>query len=171
MLPGPCNAYQKLGPRLVHSSLLLPLLMTDLYTLVDTPAFAIAHDREQQTLYVTWEGRHNPASSKENCALILRHVLQTQAAYILNDSRLVLDGWNEVTGWLGEEFFPALADEGVKSVAWVKAEDWPARLIIEQALRHTKRPLVDTFEDTYAAYQWLCARPSRLPPGGALATQ
>ena len=135
------------------------LLMANLYSLVDTPAFAIAHDREQQCLYVTWEGNHNPKSSKENCSLILQQVLQTHVPYVLNDSRLVLGGWNEVTGWLGAEFFPALADEGVKAVAWVKAKDWPARLIIEEALRHTERPLVDTFEDTYVAYKWLCARP------------
>lgn len=133
--------------------------MVDLYSLVNTPGFSIAHDREQRCLYVTWEGKHDPVSSKENCALILQYVLQTHTPYILNDSRLVLDGWNEVTGWLGDEFFPALADEGVKAVAWVKAKDWPARLIIEEALRHTKRPLIDTFEDTYVAYEWLRALP------------
>ncbi len=131
--------------------------MAELYPLVDTPTFGIAHDREQQCLYVTWEGPHNPASSKANCALILKYVLQTQAPYILNDSSLVLGGWNEVTGWLSNAFFPALADEGVKAVAWVKAHDWPARIAIEEALRKTTRPLADTFDNTYEAYQWLRA--------------
>ena len=131
--------------------------MADLYPLVDTPTFGIAHDREQRCLYVTWEGAHNAESSKENCALILQYTLQTQVSYILNDSSLVLDGWREVTVWLGNSFFPALADEGVKAVAWVKAYDWPARITIEEALRYTKRPLVDTFANTYEAYQWLRA--------------
>lgn len=131
--------------------------MAELYSLVDTPTFAIAHDRERNCLYVTWEGAHDAASSKANCDMILRYVLQTQVPHILNDSSLVLDGWREVTGWLGQAFFPALADEGVQAVAWVKARDWPARLIIEEALRHTKRPLIDTFENTYEAYQWLGA--------------
>ena len=131
--------------------------MADLYLLVDTPGFAIAHDRERPCLYVTWEGAHNPASSKANCALILQYVLQTHVSYVLNDSSEVLDGWREVTGWLGNAFFPALADEGIQAVAWVQARDWPVRLAIEEALRHTQRPLVDTFEDTDEAYQWLGA--------------
>ena len=131
--------------------------MADLHLLVDTPGFMIAHDRQRPCLYVTWEGLHSPASTKANCALILHQVVQKRVPHVLNDSSQVLDGWNEVTSWLGHAFFPALAEQGVQAVAWVKARDWPARFAIEEALRHTKCPLVDTFEDTYEAYEWLGA--------------
>ncbi|MGI4865231.1 MAG: hypothetical protein ACRYFZ_15015 [Janthinobacterium lividum] len=65
---------------------------------------------------------------------------QTRVPHIFNDNSQVLDGWRAVTGWLSQAFFPELVGEGVRAVAWVKARDWPARLIIEEALRHTKPP-------------------------------
>ena len=131
--------------------------MLVLKTLLETPTFAISHDAPLQCLYVVWRGPHDVDSSLTNCALILHHVRDTKAHLVLNDSSLVLDGWSEVTNWLAKAFFPALADHGVLAIAWVKALDWPARAAIEQTLRNTTRPVVDTFEDTFEALTWLCA--------------
>lgn len=132
--------------------------MLELETLVDTPSFALAHDAALHCLYVTWRGAHDANFAVENYALIRYHVRRTQAHCLLNDSSLALDGWNEVTGWLGRECFPSLVDEGMATIAWVEAQDWPARAAIEETLHQTTRPLVDTFEDTMAAYSWLCAQ-------------
>lgn len=131
--------------------------MIVLDTIVETPGFALAHDASRQCLYATWRGPHDVASSLTNCALILQHVRATHARRILNDSSLALDGWNEVTGWLAHSFFPALSDSGIVAIAWVKAEDWPARNAIEQTLQATTCPLVDTFEDTCEGLTWLQA--------------
>ena len=131
--------------------------MLTLESLLETPSFSLAYDAPLRGLYVTWRGPHDANSSVTNCALILQYVRVTHARRILNDSSLALDGWSEVTGWLAQAFLPSLADNGVVALAWVKAQDWPTRIAIEQTLHDTSYLLVDTFEDTCEALAWLHA--------------
>lgn len=124
-------------------------------TLFDIPGITIAHDPANRWLHVTWRGEHNEDSSMASCAMILNKVRQTQSTAILNDSSQVLDGWSEVVRWVAQEFFHALADNGIEAIAWVVPKDWPARIDSERVLSYTTRPLVDSFEDIESAYSWL----------------
>ncbi|UOR05965.1 hypothetical protein MUN82_02410 [Hymenobacter aerilatus] len=127
----------------------------ELQPLLETPDFAISHDAAHHWLYVAWRGEYNAVAAITGCLLILRHIEATRAQKILNDSSQMLDGWNEVTRWVGEEFFQQLASQGVAAVAWVKAHDWPAQAAIDKAMQYVTQPLVDTFDDTVTAYRWL----------------
>ncbi|MDF7811647.1 hypothetical protein [Hymenobacter sp. YC55] len=124
-------------------------------TLFDIPGLTIAHDPINKWLYVTWRGEHSEESSMAGCAMILNKVRQTKSTAILNDSSQVLDGWSEVVRWIGQEFFQALADNGIQAIAWVASQNWPARIDIERVLSYATRPLVDTFEEVESAYSWL----------------
>ncbi|WP_375436167.1 hypothetical protein [uncultured Hymenobacter sp.] len=126
-----------------------------MYTLFDIPGLTIAHDPAKNWLHVTWRGEHNEESSVAGCAMILNKVRQTQSAAILNDSSQSFDGWGEIVRWIAQEFFHALADNGVEAIAWVNSHNWPARVDTERVLSYTTRPLVDTFEDAESAYSWL----------------
>ena len=127
----------------------------ELQPLFETPNFTIAHDDLHHWLYISWRGEHDCTAVITGCILILRHIEQTKSQKILNDSSQVLDGWSEVTRWVGEAFFQELADHGVRAVAWVKAEDWPAQAAINEAMQYVSQPLADTFDDTVAACRWL----------------
>jgi hypothetical protein len=124
-------------------------------TLFDIPGITIAHDSANRWLHVTWRGEHSEESSMAGCAMILNKVRQTRSVAILNDSSQVLDGWSEAVRWVAQEFFHALADNGIEAIAWVTPRDWLARTDSERVLSYTTRPLVDTFEDTESAYSWL----------------
>ena len=113
------------------------------------------YDLSHKWLYVTWRGEHNEESSVACCMMVLNKVRQTKSTKILNDSSLALDGWSEVARWIGQEFFQALADNGVDAIAWVMARDWPARIDIDRVMTYTTRPIVDTFDDAESAYGWL----------------
>lgn len=123
--------------------------------LLNTPNFTVSHDESEHLLYVTWRGQYDAVAAVTGCMLVLRHVQQTGATKVLNDSAMVLDGWNEVARWVGEDFFVQLANNGVKAIAWVKAEDWPAQTAINTAMNYVSEPLVDIFDDTVAACRWL----------------
>ncbi|HEX8429551.1 hypothetical protein [Hymenobacter sp.] len=124
-------------------------------TLFEIPGLTIAHDPDNKWLYVTWQGEQNEESTVAGCAMVLNKVRQTKSTAILNDGRQALNGWSEVVRWIAQEFFHALADNGVEAIAWVSPADWPARIDSERVLSFTTRPLVDTFEDTESAYSWL----------------
>ena len=126
-----------------------------LENLLDTPTLTVAHDPAMHSLHVTWSGRHDPAQTMRQCALLLGFVQTTHARYILHDGTRSLDGWHEITGWLGHDFLPQLADHGIRAVAWVYARDWPTRTVTDQMLSLVTRPLVDVFADVQAAHAWL----------------
>lgn len=130
-------------------------------TLFEKPGITIMYDIVTKWLYVTWRGEHDDQSSLAGCVTILNKIRQTKSNKILNDSSQVLDGWSEVVRWIGQEFFQALADEGVVAIAWVTAHDWPARADINKVIGYTTRPIVDTFEDIESAYNWLRAVPDK----------
>lgn len=131
-----------------------------LATLFDSSTFAIAHDAKVNCLYVMWRGTQTAEGTQAKCALLLQQVKRHRIRYLLNDSSQSLDGWHEVGRWLEMDFFPLLANNGIRAIAWVNAKDWPARTATSQVLRHTTRPLLDTFDDVEAAHTWLSSLPA-----------
>lgn len=138
--------------------------MLTLTPLLDTPSFTIEYDPALRCLCTTWRGTHDPVATLMRCNQLLDYARHTQARWVLNDSSQSLDGWQEVAQWLGLNYFPRLADAGIRAVAWVNARDWPARAHMAQMLHLVEQPLLDTFDDVEAAYGWLQTLPT---PAGA----
>jgi hypothetical protein len=135
-----------------------------LTTLLDTPSFTIEYDPAQRCLCTTWRGTHDAVAALVHCNSLLDYVRHTRAHWLLNDSSQSLDGWQEVAQWLGLNYFPRLAEAGIRAVAWVNARDWPARAHMAEMLRLVERPLLDTFDDVEGAYGWLQTLPAPSHP-------
>jgi hypothetical protein len=92
--------------------------------------------------------------------LVLWHLQATNSRKLLNDSLLDEDGWQQAADWLATQGFEQLASAGLQVVAWVLPRNLGAFYDTSRVLAILKRPLVETFTDAQAAYDWL----QRLPP-------
>ena len=117
----------------------------------------ITYDRDHEWLYTAWRGTRTAEASVAYCQLLLDKVRSTGSTCVLNDSSQDLDGWSEVTRWLGQDFFQKLTISGVSAVAWVLPQNLRARADVNQVMTQagTDWPTVDTFTDVEAAYAWL----------------
>ncbi|RZK18634.1 MAG: hypothetical protein EOO56_15720 [Hymenobacter sp.] len=123
--------------------------------LIESPLFALAHDPSCACLYATWEGHHTTPITQANYELIFWFVRITGSTKLLNDGLLDQNGWQEATAWLAQDCFRRLAQEGITAVAWVLPRDTEALRDTRKLLALLEQPLVGTFGDSEAAYNWL----------------
>ena len=126
-------------------------------TLFEDADLTIAYDADRDWLYTAWRGGRSHEASLRYCRLLLEKIRATGSTYLLNDGSQDLDGWGEMTRWLGQNYFHKLASSGVSTVAWVLPRNLRARADVAQVMAQasTKWPEVDTFTDVEAAYAWL----------------
>ncbi|WP_019946899.1 hypothetical protein [Hymenobacter aerophilus] len=124
-------------------------------TLFETPRFVISYDPDNGWLHLLWQGYHSEAESMEYCLKVLEKVRLTGATRILNDGTLDQDGWGELARWIAHDFMRLQAEAGIAAVAWVLPKNLKARADVHKVLAEVKCPLVDTFVDVEAAYNWL----------------
>lgn len=123
--------------------------------LEDTPTFTLWHDASCACLYATWHGKHTSSLTRGQYDLIRWHVRVTSSTKLLNDSLLDEDGWSNLTQWLAKDAFRLLAQDGVQLVGWVLPRHLGALYDTARVLAQLTQPLVDTFIDVQAAYDWL----------------
>ncbi|TVT40637.1 hypothetical protein FNT36_14305 [Hymenobacter setariae] len=123
--------------------------------LEDSPPFLLTHNPADACLYASWRGPHTGEVTRQHYAQILQHARATQSTKLLNDALLDENGWNEIIGWLAEEYFLQLAKVGIQAIAWVLPSNPQAFCDTYQVLKRLQQPLVDTFTDAEAAYRWL----------------
>ena len=123
--------------------------------LEDFPDFTLWHDSPCACLYATWQGVHAPGRTKAQYTLIREHVQDTGSSKLLNDGLLDEDGWAQVADWVATHGFRRLAEAGVQAVAWVLPRHPAAFYDTARVLAQVRQPLVDTFTDAQAAYDWL----------------
>lgn len=141
--------------------------------LENSPNFVLWQDATCACLYATWSGKHSSSETRVQYNLIRQHLRQTKSTKLLNDSVHDEDGWSQVTDWLADEGFGQLADEGLQVVAWVLPRQPAALYDTARVLARLRQPLVDTFTDAQAAYDWLHRWPAAsfpLPAGEACLT-
>jgi hypothetical protein len=123
--------------------------------LEDFPDFTLWHDATCACLYATWQGTHAPGRTQAQYTLLREHVLATSSHKLLNDGLLDENGWEQVAGWIATQAFRRLAAAGVQAVAWVLPRHPAAFFDTARVLAQVRQPLVDTFTDAQAAYDWL----------------
>lgn len=136
--------------------------------LEDFPDFTLWHDATCACLYATWQGAHAPGRTQAQYTLLREHVLATGSRKLLNDGLLDENGWEQVADWIAAQGFRHLAAAGVQAVAWVLPRHPAAFFDTARVLTQVRQPLVDTFTDAQAAYDWLHRWPQASPPGGSL---
>lgn len=129
-------------------------------TLFENADLTITYDYERDWLYTAWRGERTSEASLQYCRLLLEQVRATGSTCLLNDSSQDLDGWSEITRWLGQDFLHTLLTSGVSAVAWVLPRSLRARADVNQVMTQQAQagaswPAVDTFTDVEAAYEWL----------------
>lgn len=123
--------------------------------LEDFSDFILWHDATCACLYATWQGAHAPGRTQAQYTLLREHVLATGSRKPLNDGLLDENGWEQVTDWIAAQGFQHLAAAGVQAVAWVLPRQPAAFFDTARVLTQVRQPLVDTFTDAQAAYDWL----------------
>lgn len=131
--------------------------------LEDFPDFNLWHDASCFCLYATWRGKHSSAQTREQYNLIREHLLSTRSTKLLNDGLQDEDGWHTAACWLADEGLRRLAEDGMQIIAWVLPQHPGAFFDTAQVLARAQQPLVDTFTDAQAAYDWLHRWPLGLP--------
>ncbi|SET91908.1 hypothetical protein [Hymenobacter actinosclerus] len=124
-------------------------------TLFESPRFVISYDEANGWLHLLWQGHHNETESKAYGQKIVEKVRLTGATRVLNDATLDQDGWGELTRWIALDFMGQLAEAGIVAAAWVLPENLKARADVLRVLAQVSCPLIDTFVDVEAAYNWL----------------
>ncbi len=123
--------------------------------------FTLWHDPACACLYASWQGVHAPSRTQAQYTLIREHVRDTVSHKLLNDGLLDEDGWAQAAGWVANQGFQSLAEAGVQAVAWVLPRHPAAFYDTARVLAQLRQPLVDTFTDAQAAYDWLHHWPQR----------
>jgi hypothetical protein len=132
--------------------------------LEDFSDFTLWHDATCACLYATWQGAHTSGRTQAQYTLIRAHVQTTGSRKLLNDGLLDEDGWEQVVDWIAAQGFRHLAAAGVQAVAWVLPRQPAAFFDTARVLAQVRHPLVDTFTDAQAAYDWLHRWPQVPPP-------
>jgi len=123
--------------------------------LFDTSHLSISHECTSNLLLVEWRGVQSAADYVADCKLLLQYVVDTESHKMLCDSSEAFDGWDGIGDWVSMEYFPRLAKAGIRSVAWVNAEDWLTKATIMRIVHRTTRPRIGLFEDSVSAHTWL----------------
>lgn len=131
--------------------------------LEDFSDFTLWHDITCACLYATWQGAHAPGRTKAQYTLIREHAQCTGSRKLLNDGLLDEDGWEQVADWIAAHSFRSLDAVGVQAVAWVLPRHPAAFFDTARVLAQVRQPLVDTFTDAQAAYDWLHRWPQVSP--------
>ncbi len=131
--------------------------------LAEVTGLTIAYDPTTGYLFTTWQGRHSGREKRTCCEAILQELERTGSTKILSDASQDLDGWHEITQWLGHDYYEHLLALGVRALALVLPHNLRARTDLTYALAATPHPApgspeglaMDTFADIEAAYSWL----------------
>lgn len=131
--------------------------------LEDFPDFTLWHDPTCACLYATWQGQHAVGRTQAQYTLLREHAQQTGSRKLLNDGLLDENGWSQIVDWIACDGFRRLAEAGVQAVAWVLPRHPTAFYDTVRVLAQLRQPLVDTFTDAQAAYDWLHRWPQAPP--------
>ena len=127
-----------------------------LQLLLHEPHVAISYDHQHEWLYADWLGDQNLSSMQRGSHDMLRLLAQQRCHKALNDHRNVTSMWSEAAEWAGREWFPAMAEAGLRYFAWVYSPNVYSRLSTDLTLQLTQgNAVIATFDDVDTARAWL----------------
>jgi len=143
---------------------ILPLTNQRMHAEVNTDEFSYYQDetinlqfnKEANRLDVNWTGYQNFISVQDGCLIMLDLVKKSQVVKVLNDNSNVMGNWSEASDWVSTECIPALAEAGVKYIAWVYSPSIFSQLAADKSVDLILSNLsIQFFNDQTSAALWL----------------
>ncbi|WP_187261507.1 hypothetical protein [Pontibacter beigongshangensis] len=117
---------------------------------------AIEYNQSDDWIYVNWRGFVNYETVTTGCEKILFFMKDLGCTKVLNDNTNVEGIWSGASKWVGQDWFPRMAEAGMLYFAWVHSSSAFSRLSTEKALKNTADlRSIQTFDNIEAARDWL----------------
>ncbi|MBB6274274.1 PAS domain S-box-containing protein [Pedobacter cryoconitis] len=143
---------------------ILPLTDRRIHAEVNTDEFSYYQDEtinlqfnaQKNRMDVNWTGYQNFISVQNGCLIMLDLVKKCQAVKVLNDNSKVMGNWSEASDWVSAECLPALAEAGVKYIAWIYSPSIFSQLAADKSADLVLSNItVQFFNDQTSAALWL----------------
>ncbi|QNE42355.1 hypothetical protein F1C16_22300 (plasmid) [Hymenobacter sp. NBH84] len=115
----------------------------------------MSYDFDNMWLSVEWRGHQEPGTIQADCELILHYLMEHDGHKLLCDGSDARDGWDGIERWVGQQYFPRLAQAGVQAVAWINPTDLVSKAEILTIVRYATTPYVSVFDCGAQACDWL----------------
>jgi hypothetical protein len=129
--------------------------MEELCCLLATQGLEVYHDAVRGWLYTRWLGQHTEASMQQAITAICACMRGRPYTKVLSDHSGLVGEWPAGSPWAMQTYFDYLAAQGVTYFAWVYNEQNDNLPAMQQTLAQVVRPVVASFPDVAAAYEWL----------------
>jgi len=108
-------------------------------------------------LYINWKGPQDLGSIRQEGARLLD--IQREAGFTraVNSNITVTGSWDEALHYVTAEWFPAMAEYGLRYFAWILPVDAAAMASVKQV--SSTRVSIGTFADLNTACTWLYGMP------------
>jgi hypothetical protein len=116
----------------------------------------ITYDKKDKYLYCNWIGFQNKESVISGCNIMLDLPKKKGSAKVLNDNTKVTGTWQDASDWVGKEWFPKMANAGLRDFAWIFSSNIFAELSAKKAMPESD--VVKSFLSYEEAKAWLVAR-------------
>ncbi len=116
---------------------------------------AISYDYLNQWIYVDWRGEQNHQTVKEGCERMLEYLKSELCHKVLNDNTNVRGSWSDASEWVALDWFPRMANAGLKYFAWVYSPSTFSQLSTNKTLNLNKSVIAVTFQNIDTARKWL----------------
>ncbi|QJX46317.1 hypothetical protein HMJ29_04945 [Hymenobacter taeanensis] len=123
--------------------------------LAQTPGLCIQYDDQHGWLYAQWYGEMTKPVVVEGCRLLLEYQRLHGTSKLLSDNVLISRPWPEGITWGTREWLPAMAEAGLRYLAWVYSPHLLSRMIFDQSQLDVMFPMAAAFDDVAQAVEWL----------------
>jgi hypothetical protein len=125
--------------------------------LFDSAYLVVGLNEAEGYWYYNWKGRQTADTVRSGGEKIYELFAQDRFSKVLNDNTLVTSSWPDATAYAGEDWFPRMAQAGLKKFAWVMPPFLSPGMSVYEAILKAF-PLnvsIRSFPDAAQAYYWL----------------
>lgn len=160
--PGVGSVFYFLLP--LNGKLELNSLAGDDQTYYQSNYLEVRYNAEKHWLEANWIGYQNFESVKTGCLIMLDLLKKNNCSKVFNNNSEVVGNWSEAVDWVNEEWFPAMAEAGLRYFAWVYSKSTFARISARRTLEVVTGSITSHFfTDNELAFKWLEEASSHAP--------
>jgi hypothetical protein len=109
---------------------------------------------QDEIMICQWKGQQTTEGIMNAGNIILSLVAERRIPKVLIDNSQLIGSWHEVTDWTARIWFPAMANAGIKSFAWILADDIFAASSARRAMPSGLH-IIRIFGNYNEAHRWL----------------
>ncbi|PKV62429.1 STAS/SEC14 domain-containing protein [Pontibacter ramchanderi] len=112
-------------------------------------------DHKNKWVHVNWMGYLTEENVKTGAQAYTDALAEAGYNSVLNDTRLIIGGWDHSLGWVLNDWAPRAARAGLKHFAMITTPETFAESTASSFYSKLKSFSVKVFEDKHTAEQWL----------------